>query len=144
MLKQYGRDLTDEARRGLLDPMIGRHAVLHRVLAILLRRTKNNPILLGDPGVGKTAVAEGLAHFLVSPLAGRLQGRRLIALDVAGMLAGTQYRGSFEERMHGVIAEVQASWGQVILFVDEVHMLVGAGQVRAPLYGLTSHHVDAT
>eukprot|EP00892_Ulva_mutabilis_P008208 jgi/Ulvmu1/575/UM001_0583.1 len=133
LLKQFGRDLTDEARRGLLDPVIGRDALLQRMVHVLLRRTKNNVLLLGDPGVGKTAIAEGIAQVIVSQAHSRLHSKRLISLDVAGLLAGTQYRGTFEERFHGILNEVQQSHGSVMLFIDEVHNLVGAGAVEGAL-----------
>ena len=126
-LNQYGRDLTALARCGKLDPVIGREQEIARVIQILCRRTKNNPCLIGEPGVGKTAVAEGLAHRIVAgQVPESLQGKRLFTLDLTGMVAGTKYRGDFEERIKQVIAEVGRA-GDVLLFIDELHNLIGAG-----------------
>ncbi|EFN53395.1 hypothetical protein CHLNCDRAFT_6558, partial [Chlorella variabilis] len=130
-LKRHGRDLTLEAAEGRLDPLIGRHDVLERTMQVLLRRTKNNPVLIGDPGVGKTAVAEGIAQLIVSPAAPPgLAGRALIAVDVGSLVAGTQYRGAFEERLTSLLREVHMAAGRVILFIDELHMLMDAGRVE--------------
>ncbi|MBQ3132906.1 MAG: ATP-dependent Clp protease ATP-binding subunit [Clostridia bacterium] len=127
LLEQYGRDLTARAAEGVLDPVIGRDAEIERVVQILCRRTKNNPCLIGEPGVGKTAIAEGLAQQIVSAdVPEALQGKRLIALDLTGMVAGTKYRGDFEERVKNILSEVVCA-GNIILFVDEVHTLIGAG-----------------
>ncbi|MCW0213450.1 MAG: ATP-dependent Clp protease ATP-binding subunit [Pseudonocardia sp.] len=127
-LDRYGRDLTADARAGRLDPVIGRDDVLDQVVEVLARRTKNNPVLVGDPGVGKTAIVEGLAHRVA---AGRvpasLRDVRVIALDLAGMVAGTKYRGEFEERLTGVVREVVAAERSVVVFIDELHLVVGAG-----------------
>ena len=124
---QLGMDLTQAARAGKLDPVIGRSKEIERVIQILSRRTKNNPVLIGEPGVGKTAIAEGLAHRIVAgDVPETLQGKRLLTLDIGSLVAGTKYRGEFEERLKKVIEEIKAS-GNCVLFVDELHMLVGAG-----------------
>jgi ATP-dependent Clp protease ATP-binding subunit ClpC len=124
---QLGMDLTAASRAGKLDPVIGRHREIERVIQILSRRTKNNPILIGEPGVGKTAIVEGLAHRVVAgDVPETLQGRRLLTLDIGSLVAGTKYRGEFEERLKKVIEEIKTS-GNCILFIDEMHMLVGAG-----------------
>ncbi len=128
-LKKYGRDLNDLARRNKLDPVIGRDEEIRRVLQVLSRRTKNNPVLIGEPGVGKTAIAEGLAHRIVSgDVPENLKTKSIVALDLGALVAGTQFRGQFEERMKAVIKEVQESNGEVVLFIDELHQLVGAGK----------------
>jgi len=133
-LQQYGRDLTQDAEKGMLDPLVGRQDVLERVLQILLRRTKNNPCLIGDPGVGKTQIAEGVAQILVSDKCPRaLKGCSLVALDVGGLVSGTQYRGTFEEKIQGVLKEVRRSQGRILLFVDEVHMLMDTGKTEGGL-----------
>ena len=127
-LEQYGRDLTKDAADGKLDPVIGRDEEIRRVTQILSRRTKNNPILLGEPGVGKTAIAEGLAQRIVSgDVPESLQKRRLVALDMGALIAGAKYRGEFEERLKAVLKEVSESAGEVVLFIDEIHTVVGAG-----------------
>src|SRR2546421_5204461 len=124
---QLGIDLTAAARAGKLDPVIGRHREIERMIQILSRRTKNNPILVGEPGVGKTAIVEGLAHRIVSgEVPETLQGKRLLTLDIGSLVAGTKYRGEFEERLKKVIDEIKTS-GNCVLFIDEMHMLVGAG-----------------
>src|SRR5512141_1150098 len=124
---QLGMDLTAAARAGKLDPVIGRSKEIERVIQILSRRTKNNPVLIGEPGVGKTAIAEGLAHRIVAgEVPETLQGKRLLTLDIGSLVAGTKYRGEFEERLKKVIEEIKTS-GNCVLFVDELHMLVGAG-----------------
>ncbi|MCF8263775.1 MAG: ATP-dependent chaperone ClpB [Melioribacteraceae bacterium] len=128
-LKKYGRDLNELAQSNKLDPVIGRDEEIRRVLQVLSRRTKNNPVLIGEPGVGKTAIAEGIAHRIVSgDVPEGLKTKRIVALDMASLVAGTQYRGQFEERMKSVVKEVQESNGEVILFIDELHQLVGAGR----------------
>jgi ATP-dependent Clp protease ATP-binding subunit ClpC len=133
-LDEFGRDLTDLARDGKLDPVVGRNSEIERVMQILCRRTKNNPCLIGEPGVGKTAIAEGLALRIVSgDIPDLLKDKRLVALDLAGLVAGTKYRGEFEERMKKVMEEVRKAEGNVILFVDELHTLVGAGAAEGAI-----------
>jgi ATP-dependent Clp protease ATP-binding subunit ClpB len=128
-LKKYGRDLNELAKQNKLDPVIGRDEEIRRVLQVLARRTKNNPVLIGEPGVGKTAIAEGIAHRIVSgDVPENLKTKSIVALDLGALVAGTQFRGQFEERMKSVIKEVQESEGEVILFIDELHQLVGAGR----------------
>ncbi len=128
VLDQYSRDLTKLAREGKLDPVIGRANEVQRVIQILSRRTKNNPVLIGEPGVGKTAIAEGLANrVILGNVPETLQDKRVVALDLAAMLAGTKYRGEFEERLKKIIEEITASKGNIILFIDELHTVVGAG-----------------
>jgi len=127
-LKKYSRDLTEAAAEGKLDPVIGRDEEIRRAIQILSRRTKNNPILLGEPGVGKTAIAEGLAQRIISgDVPSTLKGRKLLSLDMGALVAGAKYRGEFEERLKAVLNEVQAAQGQIVLFIDEIHTVVGAG-----------------
>jgi ATP-dependent Clp protease ATP-binding subunit ClpC len=133
-LDEFGRDLTELARNEKLDPVVGRHSEIERVIQILSRRTKNNPCLLGEPGVGKTAIAEGLAQrIILGDIPDTLKDRRIVALDLAGLVAGTKYRGEFEERMKRVMDEVRKASGDVILFVDELHTLVGAGAAEGAI-----------
>ncbi|MCU7491453.1 MAG: ATP-dependent chaperone ClpB [Ignavibacteria bacterium] len=133
-LTKYARNLNDLARSGKLDPVIGRDEEIRRVLQVLSRRTKNNPVLIGDPGVGKTAIAEGIAHRIVSgDVPENLKTKKIMALDLGALVAGTQFRGQFEERLKAVIKEVQDSNGEIILFIDELHTLVGAGAVQGSM-----------
>jgi ATP-dependent Clp protease ATP-binding subunit ClpB len=130
-LERYGIDLTERAREGGLDPVIGRDEEIRRTIQILLRRTKNNPVLIGEPGVGKTAIAEGLAQRIVNKdVPEGLQGKRIIQLDMGSLLAGAKYRGEFEERLKAVITETTQSKGEVVLFIDELHTIVGAGKAE--------------
>ncbi|NSW55608.1 MAG: AAA family ATPase [Armatimonadetes bacterium] len=133
-LKRFSRDLTALAREGKLDPVIGREKEIKRLIQVLSRRTKNNPVLIGDAGVGKTAVVEGLAQEIVSGnVPEMLQNRKLVALDLASMVAGSKYRGEFEERLKGVIDEIRAAQGEIIVFIDEIHTVVGAGAAEGAM-----------
>ena len=127
-LEKYTVDLTEAARQGKLDPVIGREAEVKRVLQVLNRRTKNNPVIIGDPGVGKTAIAEGLAQKLAAgDVPENIKDRRLLALDMGALVAGSKFRGEFEERLKAVIDEIRSAEGEVIMFIDELHQVVGAG-----------------
>ena len=130
-LERYGRDLNELARRGKLDPVIGRNEEIRRVLQVLARRTKNNPVLIGEPGVGKTAIAEGIAYRIVKgDVPETLKSKRIVALDMGSLVAGTSFRGQFEERLKALLKEVEESNGEIILFIDELHTLVGAGAAQ--------------
>jgi ATP-dependent Clp protease ATP-binding subunit ClpB len=133
-LQKYARNLNEEARKGKIDPVIGREDEIRRVLQVLSRRTKNNPVLIGEPGVGKTAIVEGIAQRIVSQdVPETLQSKSVFSLDMGALIAGTQYRGQFEERLKAVIKEVAESNGEFILFIDELHTLIGAGATQGAM-----------
>ncbi len=133
-LEKYARNLTDVARQGKLDPVIGRDEEIRRIIQVLSRRTKNNPILIGEPGVGKTAIAEGLAQRIVNgDIPASLEGRQVLALDLGALIAGAKYRGEFEDRLKAVLKEVEKRAGEIILFIDEIHTLVGAGAAEGSM-----------
>ena len=133
-IARYSRDLTDLARRGKLDPVIGRDEEIRRIIQVLSRRTKNNPVLIGDPGVGKTAIVEGLAQRIVAgDIPETLKDKRIVAMDMGSMIAGAKFRGEFEDRLKAFLKEVEASEGQIVLFIDEIHTLVGAGRAEGAI-----------
>src|SRR4051794_7457282 len=133
-LEKYGRDLTEDARNGKLDPVIGRDDEIRRVIQVLSRRTKNNPVLIGEPGVGKTAIVEGLAQRIVrGDVPEGLKDKRLVAIDFGAMIAGAKFRGEFEERLKAVLKEIADSDGQIIAFIDELHTIVGAGAAEGAM-----------
>ena len=133
-LEKYGRDLTAAARQGKIDPVIGRDDEIRRVMQVLTRRTKNNPVLIGEPGVGKTAIAEGLARRIVSgDVPESLKNKKLVSMDLSAMVAGAKYRGEFEDRLKAFLKEVTSSEGRIILFIDELHTIVGAGKAEGSM-----------
>ncbi len=134
LLKSFGRNVTEEAKEGKIDPVIGREQEIRRIVRVLLRRTKNNPILIGEPGVGKTAIVEGLANLIVSGnIPSTLKGKEIFELSMGSLIAGAKYQGEFEERIQNIIKTLKESNGEIILFIDEIHMLVGAGQTQGAM-----------
>ena len=140
-LSRYAIDLNEQAQKGKLDPVIGRDEEIRRVLQILSRRTKNNPVLVGEAGVGKTAIVEGIAHRIIDgDVPENLRSKRIFSLDMGALIAGAKYQGEFEERLKAVINEVIESEGEVLLFIDEIHTLVGAGGHGKRAEGGGQHH----
>ena len=135
VLEKYALDLTDQARKGKLDPVIGREEEIRRVIQVLSRRTKNNPVLIGEAGVGKTAIVEGLAQRIAnSDVPQSLKNKRIVALDIGSLIAGAKFRGEFEDRMKAVLKEIKESGGEIVVFIDELHTIIGAGAAEGAVY----------
>ena len=134
VLKKYGRDITESVRNGKVDPVIGRDEEIRNITRILSRKTKNNPVLIGEPGVGKTAIVEGLAMRIIKgDVPTSLKDKKIWELDMGALVAGAKYRGEFEERLKAVLKEIKESNGEIIMFIDEIHMIVGAGAVEGAM-----------
>src|SRR5699024_6951313 len=133
-LKKFGKNLVEDTRKGKIDPVIGRDEEIRNVIRILSRRTKNNPVLIGEPGVGKTAIAEGLAQRIINgDVPEGLKDKTIFSLDMSALIAGAKYRGEFEERLKAVLKEIEKSDGQIIMFIDEIHNIVGAGKTEGSM-----------